>query len=726
MKNKRFKIVSLVLASAGCAFAQSSTRPNILIVVADDHRQDLIGKYHAIIQTPTLDDLCNNGVYFKNAYVTTPICAASRASIFTGLTERTHGYTFGQSAVPAEFAATAYPKVLKENGYRTGFVGKYGCSLSGAQSERFDMIDSRGQTATATYNGVEMHHGYYMANVAGDFIEDCTTNHPGTPWCMSVSFWNPHAFDGDLENQYYYPEEFESLYEDVTIPEARISSDADFNALPDFIRSSMSRTRWGWRYDTPEKFQKMVKRYYRAIAGVDKAVQMIRDRLDALGVAGNTVIIYIGDNGYMINERQLAGKWLGWEECLRVPLIVYDPRSNALHGVELDQAALNIDLAPTMVEMAGIDIPEMYQGRSLYPLLKGDTPLWRHEFFFEHYFIAGGSIPRNEGVRTERWKYVNFTLDAHEQLYDLHADPGETNNLATHAAYAAELELMRNAAGAYGELYSDWPYAESVPEPTDREVYVDNEDSAVVYSGTWNRQSNSGDYNGSMHWANDADDSAECSFEGQSIKVGVRKGNFGGLCDIYVDGELVAEDVDTHGSASQAVVYEAALSNGIHTVKLVATGNKSSSSAGANIMFDFLVYTTSEQQPPQLPTDTDSDGLPDVWEVRYLETLSKNAGEDDDRDGLSNQDEYVAGTHPKNAGSVFKIQRFAEDSSGEGYLLSWDSVAGRTYRVLESVDLASSVWQVVFSNLTGSGEELAYRSPEGAPTNRFYKIQVAK
>ncbi|WPJ97273.1 sulfatase-like hydrolase/transferase [Coraliomargarita algicola] len=587
-------IVGCYLLSCAAAFGSDAlTRPNILVLIADDHRKDLIGKYHDIVVTPALDDLCDTGVFFNNAYATTPICAASRASIFTGLTERTHGYTFGESAVPAQFTATAYPKMLKENGYRTGFVGKFGCELSETSSERFDYYEDFWRTINKTYNGEAIPQTYYKAQKARDFIEDAHTNHAGTPWCMSVSFWDPHAFDHDLENQYYYPPEFETLYDDVTIPDARISDDATFNALPDFIKTSMCRTRWGWRYETPEKYQRMVKRHYRSITGVDKGVQMIRDKLTELGIADNTVIIYMGDNGYMINERQLAGKWLGWDECLQVPLIIYDPRDGGLRGAELDQVALNIDLAPTILELAGIDIPDMYQGKSLYPLLSGENPPWRNEFFFEHYFTANGQIPRSEGVRTDQWKYVKYPLDNFEQLYDLQADPGEVTNLAGNAAYADELALMQTASSAYVDLYSNWP----PEEPELDSGYVDNTDAALAYYGTWTLVSDfSEDYNGSMHYADAAGESVEYTFNGDSIQVGVRKGASGGLCDVYLDGVLVANDVDTYASAKvgQVIIYEFALTNGAHTIKLEATGTKNPSASGSNIMFDFFRYTEGE------------------------------------------------------------------------------------------------------------------------------------
>lgn len=593
MNVRCFAGLVVIIALLGGAVAEAAVRPNILVIVADDHRQDLIGKYHDIIQTPTLDALCDQGIYFRNSYVTTPICAASRASIFTGLTERTHGYTFREPEVPADLVATAYPRLLKENGYRTGFVGKYGCKLNGAHSTRFDSYEILGQEISETYNGQSIPQTYYIANKARDFIEDATLNHAGMPWCMSVSFWNPHAHDQDLADQYHYPPEFDLLYEELTLPDARISDDATFNALPEFLRVSKARERWGWRYEG-EKFQRMTKRYYRAITGVDKGVQMIREKLDDLEIEDNTVIIYIGDNGYMINERQLAGKWFGWEECLRVPLILYDPRSHAVKGVELDQTALNIDLAPTIAELAGVTIPEMYQGRSLYPLMLGESPLWREEFFFEHYFLASGGtlIPRNEGVRTENWKYVNFVLDDYEQLYDLKNDPGEVTNLAHLASYSNTMAQLRHASTAYIELYDEWP-----------------KDPALA--------------------------SADWTF-----------------------------------------------------------------------------------------ADHDLDGLPDTWEIRYLETLSRLPAGDDDEDGYPNGHEFVAGTHPKDAGSLFIIDQTVPAIGNRS--VSWESVTNRVYLVHAASALSTNTgWVPISGALPGDGKRIEFPDVLTSGSNAFYQVEVS-
>ncbi|MDU0352613.1 sulfatase-like hydrolase/transferase [Paraglaciecola aquimarina] len=358
---------------------QVTQKPNILFILADDHRWDMLGKNHPIIKTPNLDKLATQGTEFKNAFVTTPICATSRVSILTGLTERTHDFTFSRPKTGEQESANMYPNIVKNGGYSTAFVGKYEIGISGDNEERFDFFKPLLQSKTEEYEGKTLPQTYYIAELAKDFIEQSKVT--GKPWTMAVNFWNPHAHDRDLVDQYHYPAEFESMYADITIPPAKFSDDATFEALPDFLKKSIGRERWEWRYNTPEKYQKMVKRYYRAISAVDKAVGMIYQKLEETGMANNTVIIYMGDNGYNLNERQLAGKWFGWEEDLRVPLIIYDPRNKTSHGKEIQKMALNIDVTSTIVDLAGLTSPATYQGKSLVPLLNNETHTpWRTEF----------------------------------------------------------------------------------------------------------------------------------------------------------------------------------------------------------------------------------------------------------------------------------------------------------------------------------------------------------
>jgi arylsulfatase A-like enzyme len=448
-------LLTIYLCSANASADNSSniehSRPNILFILADDHRWDLLGSKSTIVKTPNLDEIASEGVLFDNAFVTTPICASSRVSILTGLTERTHDFTFGRPATGEEESSNMYPALLKKAGYSTGFVGKYEIKISGADEQRFDYFKPLLQSKKNEWQGKQIPQTYYIQNLASEFIEKASKT--DKPWALAVNFWNPHAHDVDKDEQFHYPAEFEDMYSDKIIPPANMSDEAIYEDLPDFLKSSMGRIRWEYRFSTPEMYQRIVKRHYRAISSVDKAVGSLNQLLKSLGLDDNTIIIYTGDNGYALNERQLAGKWFGWEEDLRVPLIIKDPRSKKQK--EVSEIALNIDIAPTILDIAGVEIPGSYQGRSLIPFIESEEIVsWRGEFFFEHmYQPKRAPIPPMYGLRTSNWKLVNFYKNNYVQLYDLDEDPGETTNLAYNDKYVYLRDALLQRADQYIDKY---------------------------------------------------------------------------------------------------------------------------------------------------------------------------------------------------------------------------------------------------------------------------------
>ena len=227
------------------------------------------------------------------------------------------------------------------------------------------------------------------------------------------------------------------------IPAPELSEDKYFEAQPKFVRDGFNRLRWTWRFDTPEKYQHSVKGYYRMISGIDREITKIRAELKKKGLDKNTVIIFMGDNGYFLGERQLAGKWLLYDNSVRVPLMIYDPRKKS--HIDSDVMALNIDVPATILDIAGIERPKNWHGKSLMPVVaekKGDinrdTVLIEHLWEFDR-------IPPSEGVRTNKWKYFRYVNDKSvEELYDLEADPKETQNLAKDPKYATKLNAFRN------------------------------------------------------------------------------------------------------------------------------------------------------------------------------------------------------------------------------------------------------------------------------------------
>ena len=245
--------VTLVLT---CHMGLAATRPNLIFFLTDDQRNDTLGcAGHPIVKTPVIDQLAQGGVRFANAFATTSICAASRASLFTGLYERTHKYTFGMPPITQAHTDQSYPVLLRRAGYRTGFVGKFGVSVTqGAQEQMFDVFEPLGQGRPPYFRKQPDGSLRHLTEIVGDrAIEFLKMNKDGQPFCLSVSFNASHAVDGDKKNHYPWPKAVDGMYDDVTIPAPRLSAPEIFDAHPDFLRdpdTSMNRYRFFWRWDT--------------------------------------------------------------------------------------------------------------------------------------------------------------------------------------------------------------------------------------------------------------------------------------------------------------------------------------------------------------------------------------------------------------------------------------------------------------------------------------------
>ncbi|MFG0296899.1 MAG: sulfatase [Maioricimonas sp. JB045] len=449
-------VVACVTICSRPAAAQPEHPPNIIYFLSDDHRADFLGcAGHPIVKTPVIDGLAAQGVRFSNAFVTTSICAASRATILTGLWERSHEYTFGMPPIAPEIVDHSYPVVLRKAGYRTGFVGKFGVSVpKGAPEQMFDSFVplNRNPYFKKQPDGSERHLTDIVGDKCIEFLDGCSA---AKPFCLSVSFNAAHAEDSDKENHYPWPPAEDGLYEDVTIPPPLVDTEY-WKTLPAFFHKAMHRTRWFWRWDTPEKYQHNVKAYYRMITGLDRNMGRVLRALQEKGLDGNTVVIFSGDNGYYKGSRGFAGKWSHFDESLRVPTVIYDPRlPDKDRGRVDDHIVLNVDLPATMVAMGTGQVPSSYQGRDLTPLLYGEDPAdWRTDFFCEH-LMDRFDIPKWEGVRGERFMYARYfeNLPEGEFLHDHKHDPLEKVNLRDDPEYAHILQEMRERCDELREVY---------------------------------------------------------------------------------------------------------------------------------------------------------------------------------------------------------------------------------------------------------------------------------
>jgi arylsulfatase A-like enzyme len=397
---------------------------------------------------------------------------------------RTHGIRDFAMPFSPEALEQTYPLLLREDGYRTGFIGKWGV---GAQtdsdlelpSRNFDYwrgFEKQGEYFH-TVNGKRMHLTQMMAKQASEFLE---AGEPGQPFCLSISFKAPHGPWAD------YDPVFEDLYADAEIPTAETATPKAFESLPLFIRESLGGRRGG---TDPERIRRLTRQYYRLITGVDTAVGMILKKIRDLGLDNSTVVIFTSDNGHFLHEHGLHGKWLMYEESIRVPLIIRDPRLPVdRQGVRCEEMALTVDIAPTILSLAGCEIPESMQGRDLSPLLASKDAPWRDDWFYEHTFTLSPPllIPKSQGVRTRRWKYIRYISEQphFEQLFDLENDPEELVNLARITAYEQTLQNLRERYEYYRRtIPNNNPDLDEYPEFKTVSLGDGPHDNACDFSG---------------------------------------------------------------------------------------------------------------------------------------------------------------------------------------------------------------------------------------------------
>jgi arylsulfatase A-like enzyme len=438
----------LVPLAAPCADhpSQPAARPNFIFFLTDDQPYRGLGcTGDKVLKTPNIDRLAQQGVLFERAFVTTSICCCSRASIYTGQHMRRHGIEDFEKPLSAAQWQQTFPALLRQAGYRTAFLGKFAIGAPKASAElslpanRFDLWYGFPQSIAFKQeeNGKPRYLTTVMTEKAIDFLR---TTRPDQPFCLIMALKEPH---GPLD---YFDPEFPDAYANAVIPPPENLTRTSFAALPEFVRTSLGASpQW---FQNPASYQAYMRKIYAYISRADHAVGQVLAALAACGLDQNTVVIHTSDNGSFEGAHALSGKWLMYEESIRVPLIIRDPRLPEGTRGRRTQMALNIDLAPTILAMAGVAIPAGMQGADLQPVLRDPAARGREDWYYEHVYNTSPPrrpIPKCEGVRTERWKYIRYTEPKPplEQLFDLAADPHEEHDLARDPDQAPTLARLR-------------------------------------------------------------------------------------------------------------------------------------------------------------------------------------------------------------------------------------------------------------------------------------------
>ena len=455
-KSELFLLLFLPVFSLATALhGADAKKPNIVFFFADDQTTSTIRCYgNPIVRTPNIDNLAARGIRFENMFVSQAICWVSRTTILSGLTGRSYGTPSNPEQARADAVETLYPDILRENGYRTGFFGKWHAKMpKGYRNEdHFDEFEAIGRNPyyKPQPDGSLRHETEIIVDRGIEFLKSQPKDQP---FALNLWFNACHAEDGDRRpgiGMFPWPRATDGMYDDIEVYPPRLNDPAIFDAQPDFLKTTINRERYFWRWNTPAKYQTNMHAYLRMVSGIDGAIGRFLQALDEAGLADNTIVVYSADNGYHMGNRGFAGKWSHYEESLRVPLIVFDPRvPGERRGRVTDAMALNLDLPATFLDWAGAEIPARYQGRSLRPVVEDGKPAgWRTETFHEH-FAVRNRIPAFEGLRNEHFKYVRyFDHGNYEFLHDLKKDPDELINLAGDPKHAGTLKEMRERTTA--------------------------------------------------------------------------------------------------------------------------------------------------------------------------------------------------------------------------------------------------------------------------------------
>lgn len=516
-------IVQLIFLNHSFAQTDSKEKPNFIFILTDDHRYDLLGSSgNELVKTPHLDQLAQEGILFENAHVTSAICTPSRISILLSQFERKHSVNFNSgTSVSEEAWNESYPVVMKNNGYYTGYVGKNHAPI-GDGGYQSGLMDTSFDYWYAGHGHLSFYpkdrHEIFAAakqntqiEIMDEGVSDFFSNEhklegakhflnqrpKEQPFCLSIAFNLPHgASTTTMKMLDTDPETYKSLYRDKEIPlPADYISKKDINTpkLPPEVLHVDDRQDIYDFVDNQADLKERIIRNMQAVTGIDMLVGNLRATLKQLNLDKNTIVIFTSDHGIFWGENGLGGKALCYEICTKVPMIIHNPMSTEnTKGIVNNELVQTIDIAPTMLQYAGINIPNSYQGKPLNDMIEGNNEPIRDYLYTENLWSTHFGNPRCESVQSKEWKYIRYYKNenissknvmaiakehninltkllygnhdpqiavyqtyiessvngepaVYEELFHLKTDPQEQNNLINNPNYTKELKDLRLA-----------------------------------------------------------------------------------------------------------------------------------------------------------------------------------------------------------------------------------------------------------------------------------------
>jgi len=480
---QKFLCAAIFVLSVASQTIRATERPNIIFIFSDDHAQHAISAYGSKVnQTPHLDRLAKDGARFVNSFVTNSICTPSRATLLTGQYSHLNGVpVFNRFDGTRDNAA----KHLQAGGYHTGMIGKWHLGSDPTGFDRWIVLPGQGAYWNPTFlvPGKKVNIEGHCTDITTDLgVEFLETRPKDKPFFLMLHQKAPHrAWEPDERNK--------ARFQNAVIPEPETLFD-DYATRPTALpinEQTVARdlTRRDLKLEPPEdlkgpalaqwynakpmeltidgktmtgkdlvhwKYQRYMQDYLACVQGVDDGVGKVLDYLDQHGLAENTIVMYSADNGWYLGDLGLYDKRFMYEPGLKTPLIARGPGVKA--GSVPTQFVANIDLAPTFLDLAGLEVPDSMQGRSLAPILRGESPTdWRTSVYYRYYHDPGHhNTVAHLGVRTATHKLIHYWKQDAYEMFDLVTDPAEQNNLLFSEANRSKPEIAAKFAELKDEI----------------------------------------------------------------------------------------------------------------------------------------------------------------------------------------------------------------------------------------------------------------------------------
>lgn len=438
----------LALALAGFRLLTptfAAPRPNIVFVLVDDLRWDALGCMgHPFAKTPNIDRLAKEGALFKNFFVTLPLCSPSRGSFLTGQYAHKNGVIDNGNHNELSHQLVTFPKLLHDTGYETAYIGKLHMGNDDSPRPGFDRwVSFKGQGVyqdpSINVDGVASKMSGYMTDILNQYALDFVNKKHTKPFLLYLAHKGVHG-------PFTPAERHKDLYAEATISPPPSVKDS-LEGKPALVKSEETQADGTPRKQNPKAWKNFptltMLQQLRALAAIDEGVGQLFAALEKTRQLDNTIFIFSSDNGFFWGEHGLGDKRWAYEESIRDPLLVRYPK-RVKPGTVIEPMVLNIDLAPTLLELGGAKIPKEVQGKSFLPLLKGQRVKWRDSALLEYFKEKQYRTPTWQAVRTDQWKYIRYVdLPDADELYDLRSDPYEMKNLVNDSSARKKLQELK-------------------------------------------------------------------------------------------------------------------------------------------------------------------------------------------------------------------------------------------------------------------------------------------